>query len=95
MPLVFGNPICCPATTYSKKLLGEPFVQSGYQFALDWDHMVQLAGEKGRFICVEKPLIYYRVHEGATTKCLHQRQTAGQKKKQKCLADSGQNRWSG
>ena len=68
MPLVFGNPICCPATTYSKKLLGEPFVQSGYQFALDWDHMVQLAGEKGRFICVEKPLIYYRVHEGATTK---------------------------
>ena len=67
MPLVFGNPICCPATTYSKKLLGEPFVQSGYQFALDWDHMVQLAGEKGRFICVEKPLIYYRVHEGATT----------------------------
>ena len=67
MPLVFGNPICCPATTYSKKLLGEPFVQSGYQFALDWDHMVQLAGKKGRFICVEKPLIYYRVHEGATT----------------------------
>ena len=30
--------------------------------------MVQLAGEKGRFICVEKPLIYYRVHEDATTK---------------------------
>ena len=47
--------------------MGEPFVQSEYQFALDWDHMVQLAGEKGRFICVEKPLIYYRVHEGATT----------------------------
>ena len=67
MPLVLGNPICCPATTYSKKRLGEPFVQSEYQFALDWDHMVQLAGEKGRFICVEKPLIYYRVHEGATT----------------------------
>mgnify|MGYP000399919882 CR=1 FL=1 len=50
-----------------QKRLGEPFVQSEYQFALDWDHMVQLAGEKGRFICVEKPLIYYRVHEGATT----------------------------
>ena len=62
-----GKSICCPATTYSKKRLGEPFVQSEYQFALDWDHMVQLAGEKGRFICVEKPLIYYRVHEGATT----------------------------
>ena len=67
LPLILGNPICCPATTYNKRQLGEPFVQSEYQFALDWDHMVQLAGKKGRFICVEKPLIYYRVHEGATT----------------------------
>ena len=26
------------------------------------------SGKKGRFICVERPLIYYRVHGGATTK---------------------------
>lgn len=88
MPLVLGNPICCPATTYSKKRLGEPFVQSEYQFALDWDHMVQLAGEKGRFICVEKPLIYYRVHE-ALLQTPASKTTGEPGKRQKCLPDFG------
>ena len=88
MPLVLGNPICCPATTYSKKRLGEPFVQSEYQFALDWDHMVQLAGEKGRFICVEKPLIYYRVHE-ALLQMPASKTTGEPGKRQKCLPDFG------
>lgn len=68
LPLMLGNSICCPATTYNKRLLGEPLVDSDYEFALDWDNMVRLAGEKGRFICEERPLIYYRVHDGATTK---------------------------
>ncbi|MBS1482197.1 MAG: glycosyltransferase family 2 protein [Clostridium sp.] len=66
--LILGNPICCPATTYQKKMLGVPLVRSGFQFALDWDNLYKLAGERGRFICVERPLLYYRVHEGATTK---------------------------
>ena len=30
--------------------------------------MVRLAETPGRFICREKPLLYYRVHDGATTK---------------------------
>ena len=68
LSLILGNPICCPATTYQKKMLGVPLVRSGFQFALDWDNLYKLAGEKGRFICVERPLLYYRVHEGATTK---------------------------
>ena len=33
MPLVLGNPICCPATTNSKKRLGEPLDKSEYQNA--------------------------------------------------------------
>lgn len=68
MSLIFGNPICCPATTYQKKLLGTPLVRSEYRFALDWDNLYQLACEKGRFICDERPLLYYRVHDEATTK---------------------------
>ncbi len=66
--LMFGNSICCPACTYNKGLLGEPIFTSPYQFALDWDTLFQLAVRPGRFICVEKPLLYYRVHEEATTK---------------------------
>ncbi len=66
--LIFGNPICCPSCTYNKKLLGESLFRSEFRYVLDWDTLWRLAGEKGRFVCVERPLIYYRVHDGATTK---------------------------
>ena len=49
-------------------MLGTPLVRSEYRFALDWDNLYQLACERGRFICDERPLLYYRVHDGATTK---------------------------
>lgn len=74
--LRFGNPIICPSCTYNKKLLGTPLFQSDYRFALDWDTMWRLAKLPGRFVCVERPLICYRIHSGATTKaCIesHQR----------------------
>lgn len=66
--LMLGNPIICPSCTYDKKAIGEPLFDSSFQFALDWDTMWKLAGRPGRFICMERPLIYYRVHEGAATK---------------------------
>lgn len=30
--------------------------------------MFRLANEPGRWICEERPLLYYRVHDGAATK---------------------------
>lgn len=66
--LLFGNSICCPSCTYHKAEIGDAIFESSYDFALDWDNLYELAGKKGRFICSEKPLIAYRVHEGATTK---------------------------
>jgi len=74
--LRLGNPVICPSCTYDKEALGEPLFDSSFKFALDWDTMWKLAGRPGRFVCVEKPLLYYRIHEGATTKaCIqnHQR----------------------
>lgn len=65
--LMFGNPIMCPSCTYDKARLGEPLFHSPYKFALDWDTMANLAEKAGRFICIEKPLLYYRIHEEATT----------------------------
>lgn len=65
---LLGNSVCCPACSYNKELLGEPLFSSPYQFALDWDTLYKLAERPGRFICVEKPLLYYRVHGEATTK---------------------------
>lgn len=66
--LMFGNPICCPSCTYSKELLGEPLFESDCKYALDWDTLIRLAVWDGRFICEEKPLLYYRIHEENTTK---------------------------
>lgn len=66
--LLLGNSICCPACTYNKERLGEPLFTSPYRFALDWDTLLKLAKLPGRFICEEKPLLYYRVHPAATTK---------------------------
>lgn len=66
--LMFGNSICCPACAYNKERLGESLFTSPYKFALDWDILYQLSGRSGRFICVEKTILYYRVHGEATTK---------------------------
>ena len=45
-----------------------PIFNSSFKFALDWDTMYRLAARKGRFVCEEKPLLCYRVHDGAETK---------------------------
>ncbi|MCI8295209.1 MAG: glycosyltransferase [Lachnospiraceae bacterium] len=69
--LRFGNPICCPACTYRKQeareQAGQPFFRSDFRFALDWDHLIDMAEEPGRFICVEKPLMFHRLHKDAAT----------------------------
>lgn len=75
--LKLGNPVVCPSCTYRKNYLPDPIFHSECRYALDWDCMTDLAKWPGRFICVEKPLMFYRVHEGATTKaCIenHQRE---------------------
>lgn len=74
LPLRFGNSIICPSCTYDKEALGVPLFTSDFEFALDWDTMWKLAGHPGRFFCVERPLIGYRIHEAAATKVCIQNQ---------------------
>lgn len=53
--------------------------------------MWKLANRPGRFICVERPLIRYRIHDGATTKAALKTTDAGQTR-QPCmenLAEAG------
>ncbi len=76
--LRLGNPVICPSCAYRKRYLPDPIFHSPYRFALDWDCLTDLARWPGRFICVEKPLLFYRVHNGAETKaCIesHLRET--------------------
>ncbi len=66
--LRFGNPIMCPSCAYRVHYLPDPIFHSEYRYALDWDCLVDLAKWPGRFVCTEKPLLLYRVHNGSETK---------------------------
>ena len=66
--LCLGNTICCPAVTYHKSVLGSSFFTSELKYNIDWDTFLKLAETDGVFAYVDKPLTYYRVHDGATSK---------------------------
>ncbi len=65
--LKYGNGIGCPTCTYNASLCPTPLFRNDYKFVIDWATLIRLAREPGRFICIEKPLMAYRVHEGAET----------------------------
>ena len=68
LTLAFGNTINCPSVTYNKKLLGVPIFTSDLKFGLDWDTFLKIYKMKGKVVYIPKPLIYYRVHDEATSK---------------------------
>lgn len=68
LSISLGNPIICPSCAYDKKLCGSGIFSPAYSFVLDWELLWRLAKKRGRWICVERPLILYRVHQGAATK---------------------------
>lgn len=65
--LRWGNGIGCPTCTYHREYCPSPLFQNDYKFVIDWETLVRLAKAPGRFICIEKPLMAYRVHAGAET----------------------------
>lgn len=71
LAISFGNPIICPSCCYSKSLCKSPLFNEKFNFVTDWEALIRLSKDKNRWICVEKELIYYRVHNLSATKyCL-------------------------
>lgn len=66
--LSLGNSICCPTVTYHKAVLGNSYFTSELKYNIDWDTFLKLAEETGTIAYIEKPLTFYRVHDGATSK---------------------------
>jgi hypothetical protein len=66
--LSLGNCISCPSVTYNKSLIKAPIFTSKLKFSLDWDTFLKYALRDGRFIYIDKPLTFYRIHNGAKTK---------------------------
>lgn len=66
--IALGNSICCPAVTYAKEKLGSSIFQSDMKYTLDWEMYWKVAKMPGRFVCKEEKLVYYRIHDEATSK---------------------------
>jgi len=67
MVFLLGNPVICPSCAYDKKYCGDAPFSEKLKFVLDWEFLIRLCGKPGRFICCERPLVFYRVHSGAAT----------------------------
>lgn len=66
--LAFGNTVNCPSVVYNKNNIEGNVFTSDLKFSLDWDTFLKLCRQKGKLIYIPKNLVYYRIHEGATTK---------------------------
>lgn len=74
LTLAFGNSICCPSVTYHKRNLGEDVFTSEYKFNIDWDTFYKLSQKDGSFVYADKPLVWYRIHDEATSKAFIENQ---------------------
>ena len=65
--LRFGNPVCCPATTYVRdKFEGDPFeVRSSSN--VDWMMLEKQSRKEGSFCYIPMTGMYHRIHEKSTT----------------------------
>ena len=68
--LRLGNPVICPSCAYRKDVCGESPFSGTHKFILDWEFLWDLAGRGGRWICDERPGIFYRIHGDAATASL-------------------------
>lgn len=68
MILSMGNSICCPTVAYNRDLIKGDIFTSDMKFNIDWDTFLKFAESDGSFAYVDRPLVNYRVHDGATTK---------------------------
>ena len=69
--LQLGNAVMCPTCAYRKDVCGESPFSETHKFILDWEFLWDLAGRGGRWICDERPGIFYRIHgDAATASCI-------------------------
>ncbi len=71
--LRFGNAICCPTVTFSKKNITiDKIFTSNFISNMDWLAWERISRLKGSFIYINKILVGHRIHDEATTSKLIQ-----------------------
>lgn len=70
--LSIGCPIGCPAVTLQTNLITKTPYVIGLSMAIDWMTWFELAKKEGRFVFIDKKLMYHRRHEESeTANCVH------------------------
>ncbi len=67
LPLLFGNPICCPTVTYNKVELTDFIFSSDYENNLDWNAWIELSRREGAFLFINRKLMKHRIHRDSET----------------------------
>lgn len=62
-----GNSICSPTVAYNKELLDKPIIVEDCKTSWDWNTWINLSNKKGRFVYINKPILYRRIHENSET----------------------------
>lgn len=65
--LAFGDPICCPATTFVRGHFEFPVFESSMKAAFDYWAWERLSRTKYAFGYIKKPLMGHRIHEESIT----------------------------
>lgn len=74
LPLLLGNPVICPTVAYRKQACPEAPFSETEKFILDWDFLLHMTEQPGRFVLDPAPGIFYRVHpDAATAACIGDR----------------------
>lgn len=70
--LSFGDPICCPAVTFSLENIERPIFQNGFRSCEDWEAWEKISKKKGAFVYIKEPLMSHRIHEESATTAIIQ-----------------------
>lgn len=65
--LRFGCPICCPAVTLNKQMLGASIFDTSLKDSCDYKTWVNLSFERGRFAYIDKQLVGHRIYSDSAT----------------------------
>lgn len=67
LPLLFGNPICCPSVTYNRDELHGFTFSTKYNYNVDWCAWLELSRKDGAFGFINKKLMKHRLHRDSET----------------------------
>lgn len=65
--LSFGNTISCPTVMFNVENIGSFSFSDQFRYNLDWEAWLRLANMNGKFIYINRKLMFHRIHSESQT----------------------------